>query len=102
MALYYYHSVNVSFLLTLPCYFVTHAKTHLKLPQIFKMESFAKIVKGFQPLTVFAKLSISDVSHVLQVSNFQVSELWQVFQGFSNAMDFTKKLEIEKKSSYEF
>ena len=66
------------------------------------MESFAKIVKGFQPLTVFAKLSISDVSHVLQVSNFQVSELWQVFHGFSNAMDFTKKLEIEKKSSYEF
>ena len=65
------------------------------------MESFAQIVKGFQPLTIFAKLSISDVSHVLQVSNFLL-ELWHVFHGFFSAMDLTKKLEIEKKSSYEF
>ena len=32
-----------------------------ELCKVSKMESFAKIVNGFKPLTIFAKLSILDV-----------------------------------------
>ena len=37
-------------------------EANLEPSQIFKMEPFAKIINAFQPITIFAKSSILDVS----------------------------------------
>ena len=45
-----------------------------ELCQIFKMESFAKIVNGFQSLTIFAKRYILDVWQGSEYASWIISE----------------------------
>ena len=51
----YYHGINRS------TKWSCQTETYLEPCQISKMECFAKIINGFQPLTIFARRSILDV-----------------------------------------
>ena len=42
-------------------WFMDFPETHLEPSQLSKMELFAKVVKGFQAITIFAKGSILDI-----------------------------------------
>ena len=48
------------------CILIRDPKPYSEPYQTSKMESFAKIVNGFQPLTIFAKSSIIDAGQAFE------------------------------------
>ena len=49
----------------------------IKTPKTSEMESFTKIIKGFQPLINASKLSATSLNGIYDIKNFVVNVTWQ-------------------------